>query len=214
MDWRLVPVEPGDVMRWSFGRVETASELYSQGTFGPSKDWTCECGKYCGGHEDGIICDECGVKVSSNSALLRRTRLGHVELCVPCRHPLGMSDEYLHLLPIAPIAIRLQGYLTPNSLGKKYEELIHMNSTTRAKLPKKDTAEFWLAARNVDGRPLQTVVESIIGTPSTSPSQDNAAVEEGSALFGVLLQAISRLDDSICSIVRSMGCALEVRGRM
>ncbi len=81
---------------WSYGEVmkpETInyrtqkpekSGLFAEEIFGPSKDWECYCGKYKKIRYKGIICDKCGVEVTHS--IVRRERMGHVELCAPVAH--------------------------------------------------------------------------------------------------------------------------------
>ncbi|MBO4327568.1 MAG: DNA-directed RNA polymerase subunit beta', partial [Clostridia bacterium] len=52
--------------------------------FGPTKDWECHCGRYKRGRYKGIVCDKCGVEVTSSK--VRRTRMGHIELAAPVSH--------------------------------------------------------------------------------------------------------------------------------
>ncbi|MEK7570455.1 MAG: DNA-directed RNA polymerase subunit beta' [Patescibacteria group bacterium] len=86
-----------DVMRgWSHGEVtkpETInyrtqkpekSGLFAEEIFGPTKDWECYCGKYKRIRYKGIVCDKCGVEVTR--ALVRRERMGHIELSAPVSH--------------------------------------------------------------------------------------------------------------------------------
>ncbi len=86
-----------DVMRgWSHGEVtkpETInyrtqkpekSGLFAEEIFGPSKDWECYCGKYKKIRFKGIVCDKCGVEVTQ--AIVRRERMGHIELAAPISH--------------------------------------------------------------------------------------------------------------------------------
>ncbi len=58
--------------------------LFSETIFGPSKDWECYCGKYKRIRYRGIICDKCGVEVTQSK--VRRERMGHITLAVPCAH--------------------------------------------------------------------------------------------------------------------------------
>ena len=58
--------------------------LFSETIFGPTKDWECYCGKYKRIRYRGIICDKCGVEVTQSK--VRRERMGHITLAVPCAH--------------------------------------------------------------------------------------------------------------------------------
>ncbi|MFA7286401.1 MAG: DNA-directed RNA polymerase subunit beta' [Patescibacteria group bacterium] len=93
---RLKLASPEAVRRWSHGEVtkpETVNYrtqkpekegLFSERIFGPSKDWECYCGKYKKIRYKGIVCDKCGVEVTR--AVVRRERMGHIELKAPVSH--------------------------------------------------------------------------------------------------------------------------------
>ena len=85
-----------DIRRWSFGEVKKPETinyrtlkpekdgLFDERIFGPTKDWECSCGKYKGIRFKGIVCERCGVEVTS--AKVRRDRMGHIELAAPVSH--------------------------------------------------------------------------------------------------------------------------------
>lgn len=93
---RLRLASPEVMRSWSFGEVskpETINYrtqkpekqgLFAEEIFGPSKDWECYCGKYKKIRYKGIICDKCGVEVTQ--AVVRRERMGHIELAAPITH--------------------------------------------------------------------------------------------------------------------------------
>ena len=93
---RLKLASPDTIRGWSYGEVtkpETInyrtqkpekSGLFAEEIFGPSKDWECYCGKYKKIRYKGIICDKCGVEVTHS--LVRRERMGHIELAAPVAH--------------------------------------------------------------------------------------------------------------------------------
>ncbi len=93
---RLRLASPEVIREWSHGEVtkpETInyrtqkpekSGLFAEEIFGPSKDWECYCGKYKKIRYKGIVCDKCGVEVTSS--LVRRERMGHIELASPVTH--------------------------------------------------------------------------------------------------------------------------------
>lgn len=58
--------------------------LFDERIFGPTKDYECACGKYKRIRYKGIVCDRCGVEVTS--AKVRRERMGHIELAAPVSH--------------------------------------------------------------------------------------------------------------------------------
>ena len=58
--------------------------MFCERIFGPEKDYECSCGKYKGIKHKGIICDKCGVMVTT--ARVRRRRMGHINLAAPVAH--------------------------------------------------------------------------------------------------------------------------------
>jgi DNA-directed RNA polymerase subunit beta' len=50
----------------------------------PVEDYECSCKKYRGIRYKGIVCEKCGVEVTR--AIVRRERMGHIDLCVPVSH--------------------------------------------------------------------------------------------------------------------------------
>jgi len=87
---------PEKIREWSHGEV-TKSETINYRThkpemggllceriFGPSKNWECHCGKYKRIRHKGVICDKCGVEVTKS--IVRRERMGHIELATPVVH--------------------------------------------------------------------------------------------------------------------------------
>ncbi len=87
---------PEKILEWSFGEVtkpETINYrtqrpekhgLFDERIFGPVEDYECSCKKYRGIRYKGITCEKCGVEVTR--AIVRRERMGHIELCVPVSH--------------------------------------------------------------------------------------------------------------------------------
>ena len=58
--------------------------LFCERIFGPVKDYECACGKYKRIKYKGIVCEKCGVEVTSSK--VRRERMGHIELAAPIAH--------------------------------------------------------------------------------------------------------------------------------
>ncbi|MDW8163923.1 MAG: DNA-directed RNA polymerase subunit beta, partial [Candidatus Omnitrophota bacterium] len=84
---------PTTIRSWSYGEVKKAETLnyrtlkperdglFCEKIFGPEKDYECACGKYKKLRYKGIICDRCGVEVTTRK--VRRERMGHIELATP-----------------------------------------------------------------------------------------------------------------------------------
>jgi DNA-directed RNA polymerase subunit beta' len=87
---------PEKIRSWSYGEVlkpETVNYrtfkpekdgLFCAKIFGPTKDYECLCGKYKRIKYKGIVCEKCGVEITSSK--VRRERMGHVELATPVAH--------------------------------------------------------------------------------------------------------------------------------
>ncbi|MDI6731308.1 MAG: DNA-directed RNA polymerase subunit beta' [Candidatus Margulisbacteria bacterium] len=87
---------PEQIMKWSFGEVEKPETinyrtfkperrgLFCEKIFGPVKDWECHCGKYRRVRYRGIVCERCGVEVTTSR--VRRERMGHIKLVEPVAH--------------------------------------------------------------------------------------------------------------------------------
>ena len=92
----ITVASPEDILRWSSGEVKNPETinyrtfkpekggLFCERIFGPTRDMECSCGRYKRAKNKGMICDRCGVEVTS--ARVRRERMGHIELAVPVTH--------------------------------------------------------------------------------------------------------------------------------
>lgn len=93
---RITLASPEAVMSWSHGEVtkpETINYrtfraekdgLFDERIFGPTKDYECYCGKYKRMRYKGIVCDRCGVEITTSA--VRRERMGHIKLASPIAH--------------------------------------------------------------------------------------------------------------------------------
>ncbi|MCL5782154.1 MAG: DNA-directed RNA polymerase subunit beta', partial [Patescibacteria group bacterium] len=93
---RLSLASPEKIQEWSFGEItrpETINYrtqrsekggLFDERIFGPDRDYECYCGKYRGIRYKGIICEKCGVEITRS--IVRRERMGHIELATPVSH--------------------------------------------------------------------------------------------------------------------------------
>lgn len=102
-----------DIEKWSHGVVDNPDTvnyrtgkpkkggLFCESIFGPVKNFECSCGKYKGVRYKGIVCERCGVEVTTSR--VRRSRMGHIELAVPVIHvwykasPLGGINQLIGL---------------------------------------------------------------------------------------------------------------------
>lgn len=76
-------VDHADTINYRTGKPKPKG-LFCESIFGPVKNYECSCGKYKGVRYKGIVCERCGVEVTS--ARVRRERMGHIELASPVVH--------------------------------------------------------------------------------------------------------------------------------
>ena len=93
---RISIASPEKIREWSYGEVKKPETinyrtlkperdgLFCEKIFGPTKDYECSCGKYKRLRYKDIVCDRCGVEVTSSK--VRRERMGHIELATPVSH--------------------------------------------------------------------------------------------------------------------------------
>jgi DNA-directed RNA polymerase subunit beta' len=93
---QIAIASPEKIRSWSFGEVKKPETinyrtfkperdgLFCARIFGPVKDYECLCGKYKRMKYKGIVCEKCGVEVTTSK--VRRERMGHIELAAPVAH--------------------------------------------------------------------------------------------------------------------------------
>ncbi|MCD6035460.1 MAG: rpoC [Rickettsiales bacterium] len=93
---KITIASPEKIRSWSYGEVKKPETinyrtfkperdgLFCARIFGPVKDYECLCGKYKRMKYRGIICEKCGVEVTTSK--VRRERMGHIELAAPVAH--------------------------------------------------------------------------------------------------------------------------------
>ena len=87
---------PDRIRSWSYGEIKKPETinyrtfkperdgLFCAHIFGPVKDYECLCGKYKRTKYKGLVCEKCGVEVTTSK--VRRERMGHIELAAPVAH--------------------------------------------------------------------------------------------------------------------------------
>ncbi|KJV69571.1 DNA-directed RNA polymerase subunit beta' [Candidatus Neoehrlichia procyonis] len=87
---------PESIKAMSYGEIKDISTtnyrtfkvekggLFCPKIFGPVNDDECLCGKYRKKRYRGVVCEKCGVEVTSSK--VRRERMGHIELVSPVAH--------------------------------------------------------------------------------------------------------------------------------
>ena len=93
---KIAIASPERIRSWSYGEVKKPETinyrtlkperdgLFCEKIFGPTRDFECSCGKYKRLRYKNIVCDRCGVEVTSSK--VRRERMGHIELATPVSH--------------------------------------------------------------------------------------------------------------------------------
>ena len=94
--FQLRLASPEKILSWSCGEVKKPETinyrtlkperdgLFCAKIFGPVKDYECLCGKYKKMRYKGVVCEKCGVEVTSSK--VRRHRMGHIDLVTPVAH--------------------------------------------------------------------------------------------------------------------------------
>lgn len=115
---RITFASPETIIKWSHGEVikpETINYrtfraekdgLFDERIFGPTKDYECYCGKYKRMRYKGIVCDRCGVEITTSA--VRRERMGHIKLASPIAHIWyfkGTSSTLSVILDVPPQAL-------------------------------------------------------------------------------------------------------------
>ncbi len=134
---------PEMIREWSYGEVKKPETinyrsykpekdgLFCEKIFGPVKNWECNCGKYKRIRYKGVICDRCGVEVTT--AKVRRQRMGHIELAIPIVHIWffkSLPSKIGHLLGVSSTVLEKIIYyesyviIEPGDSGKERGELI------------------------------------------------------------------------------------------
>ncbi|MDD3592091.1 MAG: DNA-directed RNA polymerase subunit beta' [Sulfurovum sp.] len=93
---QLRVASPEKILSWSYGEVKKPETinyrtlkperdgLFCAKIFGPIRDYECLCGKYKKMRYKGVVCEKCGVEVTTSK--VRRSRMGHIDLVAPVAH--------------------------------------------------------------------------------------------------------------------------------
>jgi DNA-directed RNA polymerase subunit beta' len=82
-EWSYGEITKPETINYRTQRSEKAG-LFDEKIFGPDKDYECYCGKYKGIRYKGIVCEKCGVEITRS--IVRRERMGHIDLASPVCH--------------------------------------------------------------------------------------------------------------------------------
>ena len=112
---KISVASPEDIRKWSYGEVKNPETinyrthkperdgLFCERIFGPTRDYSCSCGKYKSIRYKGIVCERCGVEITRSK--VRRERMGHIDLAASIAHiwfSKGSPNYMAILLDISP----------------------------------------------------------------------------------------------------------------
>jgi DNA-directed RNA polymerase subunit beta' len=158
---------PETILEWSHGEItkpETINYrtqrpekhgLFDERIFGPVEDYECSCKKYRGIRYKGIVCEKCGVEITR--AIVRRERMGHIDLCVPVSHIWflrGVPSRIAMILGITASSVEkviyFAGYIVTKVSEADKARILHDLDTefkTKVKLLQNEEARDALKAR-------------------------------------------------------------------
>jgi DNA-directed RNA polymerase subunit beta' len=93
--WSHGEVTKPETINYRTQKPETDG-LFCERIFGPTRNWSCACGKYQRKRMVGFTCEKCGVELAPAS--VRREWMGHIELATPIVHPWYVRDRTIGLL--------------------------------------------------------------------------------------------------------------------
>ena len=122
LEWSYGEVTKPETINYRTGRSERGG-LFDERIFGPEKDYECYCGKYKRIRYAGIVCEKCGVEVTQ--AIVRRERMGHIELSSPVAHIWflrGVPSRMSILLGVSLADLEKVVYFAGYIITKTYED--------------------------------------------------------------------------------------------
>ncbi len=176
--------------------------LFCEQIFGPRKNYECACGKYKRIRYKGVICERCGVEVTTSQ--VRRQRTGHIELAAPVAH-----IWYLKSVPSRT------GLLLDISV-KKLEQVVYFASyiITEVYEDKRDEAvkELENAYKNQKVT-LQKDVQKTIGELTLQLEEKKISKKEFAELEAMHTRRIDELDteyNKLRDLLKSLAVALVI----
>nr|HPQ79532.1 DNA-directed RNA polymerase subunit beta' [Candidatus Dojkabacteria bacterium] len=162
---------PDQVLNWSYGEVTKAETinyrtfraepegLFCEKIFGPTKNYECYCGKYKKIRYKGIVCDKCGVEVTTSD--VRRERMGHIDLAIPVAHvwfAFGIPNKMSIILDISHKKILSVVYYTRYAIitvdeerrGEMMEKALALKGDEIEKLHKELDEELKITTETFD----------------------------------------------------------------
>ena len=137
--WSYGEVTKPETINYRTGRSERYG-LFDERIFGPEKDYECYCGKYRRIRYKDIVCEKCGVEVTKS--IVRRERMGHIELASPVAHIwfLRTVPSRISLILAQPVSdvekvVYFAGYVIKSvNQAAKEEILSNLESEFKAKV--------------------------------------------------------------------------------
>jgi DNA-directed RNA polymerase subunit beta' len=120
--------------------VQNVTDYFDERIFGPEKDYECYCGKYRRIRYKDIVCEKCGVEVTKS--IVRRERMGHIELASPVAHiwflrtvPSRIANILAQPVSDVEKVIYFAGYVVKSINQAAKEELLgNLDSEFKAKV--------------------------------------------------------------------------------
>ncbi len=162
---RIGLASPQDIRSWSYGEVKRPETinyrtfrpekdgLFDERIFGPTKDYECACGRYKKRKFAGIICERCGVEVTSSR--VRRRRMGHIELVAPVAHTWFFRNSpsvIALLLDVSPKLVEQVVYLTTYIVIQVDPRAIRQERDNMQKAIEMEKAEIDRSVRDIVSR--------------------------------------------------------------
>lgn len=189
LDWSHGEVTKPETINYRTQRPEKHG-LFDERIFGPVEDYECSCKKYRGIRYKGIVCEKCGVEVTR--AIVRRERMGHIELCVPVSHIWflrGVPSRIALILGISAADIEkviyFAGYIVTKVSESERSRLLSELSTeykTKLKELKNEEAKDELKSRmDETKKEIERIVEGTV--------LDENSFHKFSIKYGTLFEA-------------------------
>ena len=187
---RIGIASPDAIRSWSHGEVrkpETINYrtfkperdgLFCEKVFGPVKDYECHCGKYKKIKFKGIICDRCGVEVTTSK--VRRSRMGHIELAAPAVHIWylkGVPSPISQLLDISTRNLEKVVYFASYIVTQIEREKITEHEAAIRAAMEKEEGELRVRTDEIVAE-LQTELEDAKGEAPESIAIDPNALDD------------------------------------
>ncbi len=188
-DWSYGEVTKPETINYRTQRSEK-SGLFDEKIFGPEKDYECFCGKYKGIRYKGIVCDRCGVEITRS--IVRRERMGHIELATPVSHIWflrGIPSRIALILGVSATEVErvvyFAGYIVTKIVKEEKERILKEIDTEykiRLKSATDDKAKKAL-------KELLTKAKSEIGNLEEGDILDEASYHKYSVKYGTAFEA-------------------------